>query len=293
MQSSSDYLERLGATGVAMRDTLGLRSVALARDQVVEEMDVAPWHLDQYAEMAPGALGLLADAALSRAVMAAGPDDTRMATSHLHVELLRAIPKGTSLVRCTAQARSIESQFGLSEGEIATDQGVVVARASLGAILLEPGPFGPDPVVRSAQALTFAPLVRPHRLLRGSPVHEALGSRVVSARSSGVRVAHPAAPHFSNLRGGLYGGIGVLMGERALDLALRVVLPEGTRMRPVELRAAYVRPIAADGSIIECHAKVMYLGRRLAVVRAEVLAPDGRVAVLVDGSYVPSTGQTG
>jgi acyl-coenzyme A thioesterase PaaI-like protein len=85
----------------------------------------------------------------------------------------------------------------------------------------------------------------------------------------------------------VYGGIGVLMGERAMELALRVARPDLEVMRPVELRAAYVRPIAADGSLIECHAQVMYLGRRLAVVRAEVRAPDGRVAVLVDGSYIP------
>ena len=273
---------------VAIRRELGITSVAIEPDQIIEEMDVQPWRYDSRGEVAPGALGLLVDAVLGRSVMVAVPIDMGMATSHLHLELLRPIPADTKMLRCTGAPRAIEDRFGLSEGQVVTDAGDVVARASLGAIL-----FGARRTVRShvesggQVSPERSTSTRPHRLIKGSPVHEALGTRVVSARVSGVRVTNPAAARWANLSLGVYGGIGVLMGERAMDLALRAQLDDTVTMRPVELRAAYVRPIPADGSLIECHAQVMYMGRRLAVVRAEVRGPNGRVAVLVDGSYIP------
>jgi len=284
------HAERLRLVTGAMREAMGIRTLVMQPDRVVEEMEVQRWHRDHRGQMVPGALGLLVDAALSRAVMVAAAEEQRMATSHLHLELLRPIPAGTVVVRCSGQVRSIEDRFGLSEGEVVNDEGVVVARASLGAILFTPGPPRSRPRATDANPHQEAKGGRQHRLIRSSPVHEALGTRVVSARSSGVRLTNPANPRFANLGGGVYGGVGVLMGERAMEVAVRAATDDSVPMRPVELRVAYVRPIAADGSTIECRARVMYRGRRLAVVRGEVCAPDGNVAVLVDASYIPVSG---
>jgi len=236
-------------------------------------------------------MGLLVDAVLGRGVMVAVPIDMSMATSHIHIELLRPIPSEAKMLRCVAAPRAIEDSFGLSEGEVVADDGTIVARASLGAILMPQRRIlsSVDGGGRNGEPAAPAPKrARPHRLIRNSPIHETLGTRVISARTSGVRVTNPAAPRWANLSSGVFGGIGVLMGERTMDLALRVHLDGAVAMRPVELRAAYVRPIPADGSLITSHAQVMYRGRRLAVVRAEVRGPDGRVAVLVDGSYIPT-----
>ncbi|MCU1346493.1 MAG: hypothetical protein JWL70_2759 [Acidimicrobiia bacterium] len=292
--ASFDRLEQMRhMSSLPIRQELGLRSVIIDHDRVVEEMDIAPWLRDQHGEVATGALGLLVDAVLGRSVMVAVADDISMATSHLHMELLRPIPRDTTMITCTGVPRAVDGTFGLSEGEVVTDAGVVVARASLGAILIEARTVRSaitavaDTTPERSENGEVASHQRPHRLLAGSPVHATLGTRVVSARRSGVRLTNPAAPRWSNLSKGVFGGIGVLMGERAMDVALRAALDPSVAMRPVELRAAYVRPIPADGSLIECHAQVMYLGRRLAVVRGEVRAPDGRVAVLVDASYVP------
>jgi acyl-coenzyme A thioesterase PaaI-like protein len=57
-------------------------------------------------------------------------------------------------------------------------------------------------------------------------------------------------------------------------------------MRPVELRAAFLRPIVADGTPVECRAAVIHLGRRLAAARGEVRDHRGRPAVLVDATYI-------
>jgi acyl-coenzyme A thioesterase PaaI-like protein len=213
-----------------------------------------------------------------------------MPASHLHLELTRPIPVGTRVLHCTGVPRAIEDGFGLSEGEVVTNDDVVVARASLGAVLFPPGslPLTTDESVPHGQVMEDGNRrPRRHRLLRSSPIHDALETDVVRAGRTGVWMTNPAAPRFANLKGGVFGGVGVLMGERAMDLAVRASAGESRPMRPVELRAAYVRPIPADGALMESHARVMYRGRRLAVVRGEVLAPDGRVGVLIDGSYIP------
>jgi uncharacterized protein (TIGR00369 family) len=95
-----------------------------------------------------------------------------------------------------------------------------------------------------------------------------------------------AKPDFANSSGGIHGGFGVLMGERTLDVAIRTVLGDDRLMRPVELRAAFLRPIVADGTPVECRAVVMHLGRRLAAARGEVRDHRGRPAVLVDATYI-------
>jgi uncharacterized protein (TIGR00369 family) len=117
-------------------------------------------------------------------------------------------------------------------------------------------------------------------------VHDTLGTQVVRALRSGVRVLARASVHFANSRGGLHGGFGVLIGEQTLDLALRVALDGARTMRPVELRAVFLRPIIADEAMVEARATVIHLGRRLATVRGELRDQRGRPAVLVDATYL-------
>jgi uncharacterized protein (TIGR00369 family) len=101
-----------------------------------------------------------------------------------------------------------------------------------------------------------------------------------------VRLHLEASPRFANASGGIHGGFGVLMGERTLDLALRTALAGERSMRPVEVRAAFLRPIVADGTPVESRAMVMHLGRRLAAARGELCDHRGRPAVLVDATYI-------
>ena len=59
-------------------------------------------------------------------------------------------------------------------------------------------------------------------------------------------------------------------------------------MRPVELRAAFLRRIEADGHIIETVASVAHRGRRLGAARCELRAPNGKPALLIDATYIPT-----
>jgi uncharacterized protein (TIGR00369 family) len=278
---------------VPARATAGIRAVRVEAGHTQYAMDVPDWIHDADGRAAPGALGILVDTAVGTAVMTAVAGHRAMATSHLHLELLRPIPAGTRTITCDGAPSAVEDRFALGEGVALTEAGDVVARASVGAVLLDtPARFGPGRtdmrVTPSRRGAATERASRPHRLIAGSPVHEELGTRVVSARSTGVRSTALAAPRFGNSGGGMHGGFGVLMGECVLDLALRAALGDRPAMRPVELRAAFLRPIPADGSAVECRAAVVHLGRRLAAARGEVRDQEGRVAVLVDASYVPA-----
>jgi uncharacterized protein (TIGR00369 family) len=289
--------EELEASGriIPARRTAGIRPVSAGRGRACQVMDAPPWLCDGDGSVLPGALGILADSALGTAIMSSVASGMSMVTSHLHLELFGAIPPAVASMVAEGRRRSLVDHFGLAEGEVRTADGHEIARATIGSVLIprqpapaapSPGPAGPtsDPAARPAR--------RAHRLLAESPAHQRFGTRVVRAGTSGVTISVCAAPDLANSNGGLHGGIGVLLGERAFDLALQVALgrpaTDGTApvLRLVELRAAFLRGVRADGSRIRCRASVVHLGRRLAAARGEVLTADGRVAVLIDANYV-------
>ncbi|MFI5040890.1 MAG: hotdog fold thioesterase [Acidimicrobiales bacterium] len=268
---------------IPARAMAGVEQIEAGVGRSVDGMHVPEVLLDQDGVLATGALAILADTALGTAVVSTLPDEMGMVTSHLHLELLRPVPPGTITLRATGEQRGIQGRFGIGGGDITTADGVPLALATIGAVLLPRRrsagqPLDPHPAVSIAG--------RRHRLIADAPVHDLLGTRVRRADPGGARLLIPAARRLANSAGGVHGGVGVLLGERALDVALRAAVDDERSLRPVELRAAFLRPIAADGGLIECRATVMHLGRRLAAVRGEVRDHEGRPAVLVDATYV-------
>jgi uncharacterized protein (TIGR00369 family) len=261
--------------------TAGLEEPLAAPRRSEQRCTVPAWMHDASGSVPPGALAILGDAALGSAVMSTMPIGWAMATSHLHLELLGAISGGTTALSCTGEQRWVDDRFGLAEGDIGDDHGVVIAKVTMGAVVLHTPAHHERPPMIGAE-----PPGRPHPVAAASPVLTELGAAVVSVERSGVRMLTVARDRFANTAGGLHGGFGVLMGERTLDVALQAALPDERVMRPVELRAAFLRPIVADGTPIECGASVIHLGRRLAAARGEVCDHRGRPAVLVDATYL-------
>jgi uncharacterized protein (TIGR00369 family) len=248
--------------------------------------------LDGDGALPAGGLAVLVDSALGNAIMTNQPSQWGLVTSHLHLELLRPVPGGAGELTCVAEQCSLDDSFGLADGDVRLEDGTVLAKATIGSVVLDAATRSDRAPVKAPPA-TSATIATPtrshpqaHRLTAGEPVLEGLGLTVLRAGRTGVRAAIPASPRLANSSGGLHGGFGVLMGERTLDLALRAALDREQRMRPVELRASFLRPIIANGSPIECHAAVLHLGRRLAAARGEVRDHRGRPAVLVDATYL-------
>jgi len=263
--------------------TAGLGESLLSDRRAEQEMRVAPWMCDASGDVATGMLAVLCDSVVARAVMSTVPIEKGMATSHLHLELLRPIPRAALSLRCIGEQRAIDERFGLGEGAITDASGTLLAKSTIGAVLLDARPHHE----RRAEAASPPSTAREMQAkVEVSPILSELGTEVLRAEHSQVRLLMSAAPRFANASGGIHGGFGVLMGERTLDFALRTALGDQRSMRPVELRAAFLRPILADGTSIECRASVMHQGRRLAATRGEVRDHRGRPAVLVDATYI-------
>ena len=122
---------------------------------------------------------------------------------------------------------------------------------------------------------------QPHALI-DSPVYRTLGTRVVESTANHLVLTFTAGPELANERRGIHGGIGALMGERAIDAVIRSLGRTGVDLRPITMSVAFLRPIPADHSTVLCTARIEHAGRRLVVAQAEVLTPDGKPAVVVD-----------
>jgi len=249
-----------------------------------------PVVLDDHGRLPPGALCLAVDHAVGVVLAAALTPDQRMVTSHMHLELVRVVD--TDLVRARGELVHVGGGGALARAAITDANGELVALttarfAVFPADALQGGMVGaplPDAVADTAAAARPVP----HPLTAGAPVHELLATEVLEARDGRVRVRVVAARSLANERAGLHGGVGALIGERTCDLALRSALPAGRTMRPVELRVVFVRPVPAVGESLECSAEVVHAGRSLAVTRAVLRTPDGRVAVTVDAAHAPA-----
>ena len=238
----------------------GIACVALAAGHSQWQMDVPDWMVDTDGSVPAGSLGILADTSLTSACVAAVADRQSVVTSHLQFELLA--PLRTRTLVCTALTTALGDGWALSAGEVETGDGTVVARISMGAVLFEqPRAQGP--------AAT------------GSDLDARVLGMVSTSAGNAVTTCTPAYAWLANAYGGLHGGAGFLIGERTLQLAM------GPTMRALEVHAVYLRPIPADGQLVESVATVAHRGRRLAAARGEVNAPSGKPAVLVDATYIP------
>ena len=257
---------------------------------------------DEHGRLPVGALCLAVDHAVGVVLAAALTADQRMVTSHMHLELVRVAD--TETARARGELVHVGGGGALARTTITDDAGALVALATarfavFPADALQGGMVGAVPAGSAAAGTAgagadaagspgrAAPDVVRHELTAGAPVHELLATEVLHADGASVRLRVVASPQLANERGGLHGGVGALIGERACALALRSARPDGAPMRPVELRVVFVRPVPAVGEPLECTAEVVHAGRSLAVTRAVLYTPDGRVAVTVDAAHAP------
>jgi acyl-coenzyme A thioesterase PaaI-like protein len=270
----------------------GVRLRSYEAGEVVDEATLPAAVRDEAGMVAPGLLAVLADTTGGLAIVAeAPPDIAGMVTTHLHLELLRSVPPGAGRLRSVARLVNRRGLQALAECAIYCGEGRL-ATATVGCLLLEPRPARRQdahdgPAARLSENDLPDGGDRDHPLLLGSPFHTALATAVLTAGPGGVTLTFEPSLGLANSSGGLHGGIGAFVGERALDLALRSAAPAGPGRRSLtELRATFIRPIPVGDHRVEARAGFAHLGRRLAAGRGELLDHLGRVAVLVDGTYV-------
>ena len=257
------------------RATAGVDAQMHGDGESLETMVVQPALTEPGGALAPGALAVLADAALGQAVRSLTGDDDRVVTTHLHLVFLRQLDPDDD--RYVAQGRATLApgrHSGSAWGEVSTSAGVVVARANLGSAL------GVGPAETSATART-PPSASPRR--DTGPVDILVGRQVIRVGVDGAEATFKADPSFLNGAGAVHGGFGFLFGERLFESVVAAIDPA---RQLAEMRAVFLRPIAADGRTVRAVATTIHHGRRLAALHGTIEDQRGRPAVVVDATYV-------
>jgi uncharacterized protein (TIGR00369 family) len=233
-----------------------------------------------------GVLCVLGDSVLGGAAVQAADPDKRMVTTNLHLDLT-GLPRPEGEVTGRGKICAVTDDAVLVYADLASASGSLAhatARFAMLPVTSRAAGAVSSPVDRPVQASTKgSPEGNP--IVGGSPIVDLLGLRVLSAGHNGATLSMLIHAELCNERGGLHGGIGALLGEQTSGLALRAVLPEGSAVRPLEVRVVFLRPIGMDPRPAICTASVVHAGRRFASTRSELFAPNGERSVLIDSTY--------
>jgi acyl-coenzyme A thioesterase PaaI-like protein len=281
---AADHPQRSGAE-VPAATTFGVGATRPCSGGVELTLVRRPEAVDGEGALPTGVLALAVDHALGGAIAQVISDDEVMITSHLHLELVRPLTPDVDAVVAHGEVVEKGGGHAFTRGVMRDGDGRILALmtarfamlpldSSAGGYVRPGGAAAPVP---TGQEIDDVHVDEPpvSRLLRMRVVEETPGRIVTRFRAHGG---------LANERQGVHGGVGVLVGERALDRLVRTI-GDGSRFRPVELRAVFLRPLAADGSDLVCDAEVGYAGRSVITGRATLSTPGGKAAVVVDAIH--------
>lgn len=115
-----------------------------------------------------------------------------------------------------------------------------------------------------------------------------LGARLVGVAPGQVRIAAPVTPAVSQQHGAGHAGLTFALGDTAAGYAALTLLPEESEVMTAEIKINLMRP--AIGDALEARGEVLKPGRRLIVVKADILAFSGTRETLIAtmlGTMVP------
>ena len=244
-----------------------------------------PAILDDDGALPAGVLCLLLDHVIGSAISTYLDEHQRMVTSHMHLEFLRPIEPGAGPIVGRIGEVDLVPSSAFCTGTASLPSGELVSRYSARFAVFSGGEQGGGVVTDEVPPPQPTEPPVPHEWT-ASPIHQVLGTQVLSSEPGRVRLTVRAGAHLANERDGVHGGVGGVIGERACELAIRSLAGSGHRYRPAEMRVLFVRPIAASGTDIAVEAEVGFLGRTTATTTARIYRPDGKLAVQVDAVHI-------
>ena len=114
-----------------------------------------------------------------------------------------------------------------------------------------------------------------------------LQARLVHAHDGRCVIHAPILPAFGQQHGAAHAGVAFSLGDSAAGYAALTRMPEGAEVMTAEMKINLLSP--AIGDTLEATGEVLRAGRRLIVVRAEVVAVSGdmrKVIALLQGTMV-------
>ena len=117
---------------------------------------------------------------------------------------------------------------------------------------------------------------------------QTIGATLLSAEPGRVILRAPIAAHVLQQHGAAHAGLAFMLGDSASGYAALSLLPPEAEVMTVEMKINLLAP--ALGDALEATGTVERAGRRLTVVRAEVVALSGdrrRTVALLQGTMIP------
>ncbi|MFA7433192.1 MAG: PaaI family thioesterase [Gemmobacter sp.] len=115
-----------------------------------------------------------------------------------------------------------------------------------------------------------------------------LGARVEATAPGRCSISAPVTPAVTQQHGAGHAALAFALGDSAAGYAALTLMPEGTEVMTSEIKINLLRP--ARGERLIARGEVVKPGRRLVVVRADVVAvEDGKEALIaiLQGTMVP------
>lgn len=116
-----------------------------------------------------------------------------------------------------------------------------------------------------------------------------LGAELVEAGSGRVVIAAPIRAEVGQQHGFAHAALAFALGDSAAGYAALSLMPEGAEVLTVEMKINLLAPAA--GERLVATGEVVKAGRRVSVVKAEVMAEaDGgrRLVALLQGTMIPA-----
>jgi acyl-coenzyme A thioesterase PaaI-like protein len=314
-------IEAIGWGGPPRVDPLGnlvgIDATELAPGAVTFTMPITDWLTGSDGEMVPGFLAVLADHALSGAVLTTLPPLRGMITVDLALSFVDAPGPDATGLTCKATAHPGSADLpALATATIEDDRGRPLAQAMARCAVFEipDGAFGdaapptdpPDKPAILARAPTRTsavagqPLDHDFRratsgldLLRGlaagehpqPPVYHLTGLRPLGAEPSTATFEMPATRWLGSFSLNVQGGMLALFAGAAASGAVETTLAPGERQRLVSLRTAYARPVPTNEAPIRATAKIAHRGQTVAFSEVAITDADGRELAFASATH--------
>ena len=298
----------------------GLRPLAAGPASVTFTMPCSDWLQSDAGVYFAGTSALVADGALSGAVLAPlGPGQVCV-TSELSFNFLRPVGPWSRHLVCRARTIEVGKTVGLAEGLVEDGQGRLVAHCTTRCFItsipidgltgelpevshptydtpdpylrpIRPGSVDPDEYDRS----TFLEIVE-KRTSGNSPAPFVELFAVTQARGEpgSFNISFKGNPWLTSPVGSVYGGVLAFIADLALTGAFSTTLSTSETAATLDLKVQFLRPVFPDGRDLTARAEVVHRGRSLAVAQGDIVNADGKkVVVMTSSAAIRSGGSWG
>jgi len=116
-----------------------------------------------------------------------------------------------------------------------------------------------------------------NRRIPAPPFMEIVGFKMKKIGNGHVVFELKPAEYQYNLIGNVHGGVASTLLDSAMASAIQSMLPLGVDFATIELNVSFVRPLTVKNGMVDCDAKVVYLGRRMATAEGKLLDKSKRL----------------